>query len=188
VDDDGQIDNEQLLKAWVSAHGRAMESCIGRYERDLMAREEILSDVVRLAFERVDELRSLSEWQLRSWLLRTSRFMAANASRRAATRRRLYERLARQPLVLVAPGADDFVDDATDAERQERSEQIRVALAAVREDYRRVLILDALGQSGPKIAEQMGISPQAARSRLMRARAAFFEAYTGGSFEAGDDT
>jgi len=173
------IDDEPLLRSWVHTHGRAVEACIARYERDVMIREEIFADVVRLAFERVGELRGLSQWQLRAWLLRTARFMTANASRRAVSRRRAYQRLAAEPVVLASPGADDFVADFGDEERLAHSTQLREALDGLRDDYRRVLILDALGENGPKIAMALGITPQAARSRLMRARAAFIAAYTG---------
>lgn len=43
----------------------------------------------------------------------------------------------------------------------------------------KVLALDALGHKGPAIAEQLGITHQAARSRLMRPRQALLEKYAG---------
>jgi len=54
---------------------------------------------------------------------------------------------------------------------------VRAAWDALDPSQRDLLTLDVLGQKGPAIAVRLGISHQAARSRLMRARAAFVTAY-----------
>ena len=54
---------------------------------------------------------------------------------------------------------------------------LRSVLASLRPDYRTALVMAALGQHGTEIAVALGISDNAARKRLMRARAAFREEY-----------
>lgn len=176
-------EGERLLRSVVRAHGHAVVSCLERLERDEMIREEVFADVVFLAYQRIDELCVLSEGELRSWLLRTARYLGRNASRRAATRRRLVELLNRERLPFAASAEDDFADHERDAAYRARSVAIRRALDATCREHRQLLVLDALGWSGPRISAELGISHQAARSRLMRARAAFATEYTSPAVE-----
>jgi len=166
------------LRLIVAAHGRSVETYLSYVERDAAVREELWADVFGLAYQHIGELAGLSTGQLRSWLLRTARYLTANAARRAQTRRRVAERLANEPLEFVASAEDVFIDTDVSDEQRVRSERIRCALEQLSDGYQRILTMDALGQSGPLIAKQLGISHQATRSRLMRARNAFITAYT----------
>lgn len=176
------IDNEpndaaDQLRLLVATHGRSVETYLSYVERDASVREELWADVMDLAYHHINELQGLASGQVRSWLLRTARYLAANAARRAQTRRRLAERLALEPLEFVASAEDEFIDTDVSVEHRARSERIRCALDQLSDGYQRILTMDALGQPGPLIAKQLDISHQATRSRLMRARNAFMTAY-----------
>lgn len=171
-------DAADQLRLIVAVHGRAVETYLSYVERDPSVREELWSDVVGLAYQHIGELSPLAPGQVRSWLLRTARYLTANAARRAQTRRRLAERMRREPLEFVPAAEDEFIDTDISAEHRARSARIRCALEQLSDGYQRILTMDALGQSGPMIAEQLDISHQATRSRLMRARNAFITAYT----------
>ena len=90
--------------------------------------------------------------------------------RRSLTRRRLLERLAREPLALAPSPEDEFstLDEAASA--AEQTAVLIRAFEGLSPDYRRVLVLDALGERGPAIGDELGVSAGAARKRLMRAR------------------
>lgn len=176
--DDKFSNDARRLRLVVAEHGRMVESFLAHVERDPALREELWADVIGLVYQHIDELEPLSAAQVRSWLLRTARYLTANAARRAQTRRRVVERLAREPLEFVVSAEDEFIDSDVTDEGLDRSHRIRAALNQLHYDYQQILIMNALGQTGPKIAEELGISHQAARSRLMRARSAFFIAFT----------
>lgn len=173
---DESRDRTHQLRILVSLHGGAVEAFLARVEWDPMVREELLADVVELAFYHIEELEQLANAQRRVWLLRAARNLTANASRRARTRRRLAERVASERLSPGASAEEEFFDAVRAAEVSERSERIRGVLNQLRPDDRRILTMNALGGTGPRIAEELGISHQAARSRLMRARDAYFAA------------
>jgi RNA polymerase sigma factor (sigma-70 family) len=172
-----QLDDDGDLRGLARAHGRAVRYVVSRFERDRSDVDDIVADVFRLALEHLAALRTAAPEQQRSWLLRTARYLASNHVRRAITRRRLRERLMREPLTM-SPGADEEIAtaDQNDAVHA-RSRLINDVLAGIRADYRQVLVLDALGYQGPAIGGELGVSANAARKRLMRARLAFRAAY-----------
>jgi DNA-directed RNA polymerase specialized sigma24 family protein len=93
------------------------------------------------------------------------------------TRRRLVDRLAREPIETAPSAEDDYLTTDVDDKTVEQFAQVRSAWQQLSESNQRVLAMDALGRSGPLIAAELGISHQAARSRLMRARGALFDAF-----------
>lgn len=181
IDAGTEASNAQL-QALVTEHGRAVESLLAGLERDPGVREELWSDVFTLAFRRIDELELLTAAQRHRWLLRAARNLCANTMRRSITRRRAFERLVREP-VHVALSAEDAYFAIVDLRaHSDRVAVVHDAWRALSAAHREVLALDALGHKGPAIAEQLGVSHQAARSRLMHARQALLDAYadTGG--------
>ncbi len=170
-------EGERLLRSLIDAHGRTVRASVARYERDQRDADEIWADVFHLAYKRIDELAGLSTEQQRSWLVKAARFLAANTGRRAATRRRAFERLVREPLPLATSPEDALMATARRLEQQEESDAIRVTLAGLSARDRQVLVLNALGHDGPSIAGHLGVSPGAARKRLMHARIAFRKAH-----------
>jgi len=157
----------------MDSHGGAVRVIVARYEHDQTEAEEVWSDVFQLAYERIQEVGNLTESQQRSWLLRTARFLAANRGRRNATRRRALVRLRQQPLSMVPSAEDEFVSFVEDEEAQRTSDLVGDALLGLRFEHRQILILHALGNNGPSIARQLGITHDAARKRLMIARTEF---------------
>lgn len=171
------VDPAERLGQLMKQHGRAVTGLISFRERDVLTVEELVADVFVLAYDRLEELVELTDWQVRSWLLRTARHLVANEARRASSRRRNLEVLRREPLPLSAGADDEFFKLDQSAEEQRRSERIQLALEALSENDRGVLIWDAQGDKGPAIAARLGIGQAAARKRLSRARAAFMVAF-----------
>ena len=170
-------EGERLLRNLVGAHGRIVRAAVARNEHDQRDADEVWADVFHLAYGRIDELTGLSEEQQRSWLVKAARYLTANTGRRNATRRRAFERLIREPLQWVPTPEDELIETSQRREQQEESEAIRVTLAGLPTRDRQVLVLNALGHDGPSIAGHLGISPAAARKRLMNARIAFRQAH-----------
>lgn len=169
--------DDEALRLLGRTHGRAVQSLVAHYERDPGEAEEIVSDVFLLAHQNMGGLVSAPDAQVRSWLLRTARFLTANEVRRSMTRRRLLDRLAHEPLPLVSSPDDEFAATEQTAAAQAQSERVSAILATLRDDYRETLVMDALGEHGDGIGAALGISANAARKRLMRARAAFRSSY-----------
>jgi RNA polymerase sigma factor (sigma-70 family) len=172
VTDDSQ-DGERLLRSLMDSHGGAVRVIVARYEHDRAEAEEVWSDVFQLAYERIMDVARLPEGHQRSWLLRTARYLIANRGRRNATRRRTLDQLRRQPLPMAPSAEDDFVSFVEDEEARRTSDVVRTALLGMRFEHRQILILHALGNNGPSIARQLGITKEAARKRLMTARIEF---------------
>lgn len=170
-------ERERLLRSLIGVHGRTVRAAVARNERDRRDADELWADVFHLAYTRIDELAGLSEGQQRSWLVRTARYLAANSGRRNATRRRVFERLIREPLPWVPSPEDALMATTQRLEQQRELDAIRVTLAGLRARDRQVLVLNALGHDGPSIAGHLGISTGAARKRLMHARIAFRRAH-----------
>lgn len=164
------------LQLLVDQHGTAVQAILVALERDPAVREELWSDVFTLAYRRIGELEVLPERQCRSWLLRAARNLTANSARRVMTRRRTLEKLAREPIT-AALSAEETYFATIEAGDAAQLAAVRNAWNLLSPAHREVLALDALGLKGPVIAERLGLSHQAARSRLMRARQSFIDSY-----------
>ena len=176
---DHSADHEGLLRDLISAHGGVVRLVVSRFEHDPSEAEEIWSDVFQLAYERIDQVSTLPSSQQRSWLLRTSRFIVANRGRRRAVRRRTVDRLRREPLPFSPSAEDEYSVMVETHDLLRHSEQVREALSHLRFEHRQILVLHALGNNGPAIARQLGISPEAVRKRLMVARNEFRKLHPG---------
>lgn len=176
------------LRFLATVHGRAVLGLVSVHEHDAMTVEELVADVFVLAYDHLDEIGDLSERQVRSWLLRTARFLVANEARRGAARRRRVELLRREPLSFASGADDEFFEIEALLEESVRSQRIGAALDLLSDGDRDVLVWDANGEKGPAIAERLGIGHDAARKRLSRARAAFLIAFDKSSASIdGDD-
>lgn len=166
-------DREQDLRALIDAHGQTVRVVLSRVERDREDVNELWADVFQVAFLRLDDLSQLSEGQQRGWLIRTAGYLAANHARRRTSWRRMLERVLREPMEPSTSPEDAAVEAEQRAEEDATSVAISAALLQLRVVDRQVLVLDALGHDGPSIGREFGISPGAARKRLMVARIAF---------------
>lgn len=165
------MSTEDELRELVRSHGGAIDRYLRSVERSPEAREEHWSDVFALAYERLDDLRGLTDHQIRGWLITSARNIVRNVARKESTRRNLVDRLVGEPVVPESSAEDRYLDSVVDTDRLES------AWDDLRPSYQQVLRLAMEGLDGPRISEQMGITHQAARSLLMRARGAFLDRY-----------
>ena len=169
-------DADRLVRALVADHGRAVEALLASFEHDPVVRQDLWSEVFTTAYLRLDQLVGRSPDVVRKWLLRTARNLTANSARRAMTRRRLRDRMDREPAP-QRPSAEDAYLGTGGWDLDPDHDEIRAAWAQLTDSQREVLALHAAGHDGPAVARALGISPAAARSRLMRARRAFLDVY-----------
>lgn len=170
----GETDSFHSLLA---AHGTAIEAFLYTLESDRSVREEVWADIAFLLYLNTHELELLMPGQVRAWLRQAARFLIANSTRRTLTRRRALTALAEQPFDGVLSAEEEFLELEVSKAIEVLNTQVMAALERVPEHYREMLALNALGKSGPEIAKALGISHQAVRSRLMRARKALRAAY-----------
>lgn len=174
---DGTFSADKLVQRLIAEYGALVWAHLARIEQDDHLRDEIWSDVFYLAYQSAGDLKGLSPSQQRSWLMRTSTNLTANAGRRERTNRKLIRRLALEHFEVTSSAEEAFFETISGVWDGLDLARIRTAWHALGDGYRQVLILDALGYNGPMIAKRLGITHQAARSRLMRARSAFFNKY-----------
>jgi RNA polymerase sigma factor (sigma-70 family) len=168
-----RADDADVLRRISKSTLRAMTNVAARYERDTRDVEEIVADALELAHRHRNHLSSADEMQVRSWLLRTVRYLAMNHVRRSMARRRALYRLAREPLDLVASPEDEYLATEQAEETAATSQRISEALGGLDPRYRTVLVMSALGSSSTEIGEAINASSGAARKVLQRARDAF---------------
>lgn len=166
---------EADFTAFFHTYFALVRSHVRRLGHDDGTVEDICSGVFTLAHERFDELAPLAEPQIRAWLFRTGDLIGRNHRRSAIRYRRLIERLEREPLAEQVTPPDRYDDMLA---RDHAAARTRHVLAALDGRHRTVLELADLQQfSGPEVAARLGITHQAARLRLMRARRAFRREY-----------
>lgn len=177
-DADVQRRSDREFEAFFNTYFTVVLRRVQLLNHDRAAAEDICADVFTLAHRRFSQLRSLEEPQLRAWLYRTGDLIGKNYRRSAIRYRRLIASLERQPLQ-TPPTPDDLLASA-EQHRQSglNAERARSVLAALDPKHRAPIELAEYNRrSGPDIARQLGISHQAARLRLMRARRAFGDEY-----------
>lgn len=158
----------------VDTHGSAVDALLRSHEADPAAREDLWSEVFTVAYRRLDDLETFEPAQIRAWLLTVTRNVTANHARKATTRRRTIERLNREPATATPSAETTYLDAAPD---HDHNHQITAAWNSLTPAHQNILALDANALTGPDIANELGITHQAARSRLLRARRAFLTAF-----------
>lgn len=170
--------HEREFTAFFHAHFAAIRARAAHRTRNNSRTEDICADVFTLAHHRFDELRAMPERQARAWLLRASELIGNNLTRSAIRRERLITRLEREPLPTQPPPeeiADAAHREAAQQMLRRRGEQV---LERLDPKHRSLLQLaDYEGRTGREIASELGVTPRAARLRLMRARRAFRDTY-----------
>lgn len=143
-----------------------------RYGRSV-CRDVDLDDAVQDAFVSLTRFRAEFRGQagIGTWLFTTVRNACRQLLRPVARRRRL---LGDQ---VEMDALDDVSDDVLGPEelavRAELVSTVHVALEGLSPEHRQILILrDIEGVSGPDTARELGLTIEAAKSRLLRARAA----------------
>jgi RNA polymerase sigma-70 factor, ECF subfamily len=151
----------------------AYEAPIGRYLYGLVSDVELARDLSQDTFLSAyraydpDKITNLSAWLYK---------IATNKAMSHFRRKKL---LTWVPLdKLLATGRDPSVESHGDWIAT--SHAVQQALNKLEPDQRACILLKAAGFSGEEIAEQLGCSQGAARTRLSRAREAFRRHYRGG--------
>ena len=169
------IDVDEAFTEFFRVHLDRVRRRMRRSFRDDAVVEEVCADVFIIAHRRFGEIRKLADPQIAAWLYRTADYVARNHRRGAIRYRRAIERLEQQPID-AQPEPFDVASGHEDLRRTKS--QVSEILDQLELRHRAVLELAEFEHlSGPQIATKLGISPQAARLRLMRARRAFRRSY-----------
>ncbi len=175
--DEDRARDAGLLDAARAGDPAALEALIARYQARIyrfglkMCRDpEVAKDVVQdtlIAMARgVRDFRGGSS--LSTWLYTIARSYCIKARRRSKFAPSDVQSIDATP-ALALPDPAPRSDDALDAKRTEQV--LERAIVALDPKYREVLILrDVEGLTAPEVAEVLGISVDAVKSRLHRAR------------------
>jgi RNA polymerase sigma-70 factor (ECF subfamily) len=173
-----------LLAAARRGDRDALEVLLEKYQRrvfgfglrmcgDVEDARDVLQDTMLAATRTMQDFRGVSS--LSTWLYTIARSFCIKKRRKsrfAPPAETAFDReVARLPSATPAP--DEMVD------RQQTKQALLAALGALEPDSREVLILrDVEGLTAPEVAAVTGLSPQAVKSRLHRARLAVREHLT----------
>jgi len=156
-------------------HRAAVEHYLTPRVRDSQLRAEVAATVFVAAHDNFDLVGELPEGRARGWLLRVAAHKTADAFRSERRQTTLTERAASQPAEAQSNPEDKTI--AT-AEQSRIVGQVRDVLANLGRKDRAVLELHVFYRmGGNELADELNISPTAARIRLMRARRRFAETY-----------
>jgi RNA polymerase sigma factor (sigma-70 family) len=170
--------DRELLAATAAGDGEAFAMFWRRHMSTVMAFgihrcassedvADLVADTFLAAFKAAGRYRAETA-SAAPWLLGIATRLASNQHRRLARRRRVSRRVAGEPPRFTGEEYD-AVEAAIDAARQ--APHVQAALRAMPVGDRRVLELVAYEQLSPtEAALALGISPNAARLRLARAR------------------
>lgn len=179
--------DQELLEAARTGDRPALEALLARHQprvyrfglkmcRDPEDAKDVLQDTLLAVARGVKDFRGSS--QVSTWLYTIARSFCIKKRRRSKFAPEVEESLDAH-----APGeeARQLADPARGADESLAGRQIEVALeqaiGALDPMYREVLVLrDVEGLSAPEVAEVMGLSVEAVKSRLHRARVAVREA------------
>ena len=172
--------DERLLATARAGDKQALETLLARHQeqvyrfgmkmcRDPEDARDVLQDTLLAMARSVRDFRGASS--LSTWLYSIARSFCIKKRRRSKfapeEQRSLDSDAAGEAKRLSAPG--DSPDDALAGKQVERA--LENAIAALDPMYREVLLLrDVEGLTAPEVAEVLGVSVQAVKSRLHRAR------------------
>ena len=177
--------DEQLLAAARAGDTRALETLLERHEdqvyrfglrmcRDREDAKDVLQDTLLAVARGVRDFRGASS--LSTWLYTIARSFCIKRHRRSKfapeAPRSLETGAAAETKRLADPA--DAPDDALAGKQVERA--LDAAISSLDPMYREVLLLrDVEGLTAPEVAEVLGVTSQAVKSRLHRARLAVRE-------------
>lgn len=165
-------DDAELVRTSLGGDREAFGAIVSRYQSlvcavtysgtgSLAASEDVAQETFITAWKRLNRLSDPSK--LRPWLCGIARNLANNYRRRTASAMSNLESAGEQP----APGPTPHEQ----AVNREEERMVWDALEALPEQYREPLILFYReGQSAERVADELGLSPDATRQRLSRGR------------------
>jgi len=160
---------EQLFERYQTKIFNLIYRIVGDYEDAA----DLTSEAFVQAFKGFDRFRG--ESQVYTWLYRIAVNTCRNYFRRMGRRRRVpsrsFEGLAPDELVEIERSGDWVQSPEQALESQELRREVMEGISALREDFRMVIVLrDLQGLSYQEMAEVLGCSLEAVKSRLFRAR------------------
>jgi len=160
---------EQLFERYQTKIFNLIYRIVGDYEDAA----DLTSETFVQAFKGFDRFRG--ESQVYTWLYRIAVNTCRNYFRRMGRRRRVpsrsFEGLAPDELVEIERSGDWVQSPEQALESQELRREVMEGISALREDFRMVIVLrDLQGLSYQEMAEVLGCSLEAVKSRLFRAR------------------
>jgi len=142
----------------ISRYERLVFAIVARATRNPAETDDLVQDVFLDAYRRLNSLRDPRKF--RGWLAQLAANRACSWGRRRQVEKAALPQLARE-------GGGQGPDQAVLGEEKAR---LHVALAGLSADAQAVVTLRYFqGLAAPEIAEELGISPAAARQRLSRA-------------------
>jgi RNA polymerase sigma-70 factor (ECF subfamily) len=172
--------DERLLADARAGDRQALETLLERHQaqvyrfgmkmcRDPEDAKDVLQDTLLAMARSVRDFRGASS--ISTWLYTIARSFCIKKRRRnkfaPKGERSLETDVATEAKELAAPGLD--ADEALAGKQVERA--LEQAIADLEPMYREVLLLrDVEGLTAPEVAEVLGVTPQAVKSRLHRAR------------------
>jgi RNA polymerase sigma-70 factor (ECF subfamily) len=162
----GKMNFEELANEHKDAVYRQMLRVCGNQEDA----EDVLMEALLKAFRSLEQLRDSKTF--RAWLAQIARRLCWQLREREAMAPLLQLSVMEESVELVQPGELQDVE----VERQEIKALLWQAVAELPEEAREVYVLrDVEERSGEEVAERLGISLAAMKSRLHRARQALRE-------------
>ena len=138
----------------------------GDLARDLIESRDLVQSALRSGWLELSRFRGSTEAELMGWLRTILRHKLSHAVRRKRPRlgKDADAEASREEETAEEPPIDVAIRDET-------QRRIQAAIEALPDDYRIVMERRLAGQSAPRIAEELGLSPAAVRKRESRAMA-----------------
>lgn len=167
-------------------HERWLRSHVRRAVADDLDVEEVCADVFASAWRKQANIGARDTKVQRAWLRRAVSYEVMHRRRGWARREAAFRRLAGAVEANRRLGVGWNVEDEAASLDDHRDALVRTVLTDLTPEERAVLELAAAGLRNPALAARLGVSPDAARTRLMRARREFRQRWSelGGSGEA----
>lgn len=171
-------DRAEEFGLFFEAHFSGVRSFVRARVRGEQEVEDICGDVFEIAWRRFPELATLPDFRARRWLLRTAELRCCTHHRSQVRRMAAMDRLTGRSGAPIDTTDEWWQTTVSAAEAREVAAMVRTVLESLRPSDRQILQMDALAElSSREIAVALGITPVAARLRLMRARRVFRAAY-----------
>jgi RNA polymerase sigma-70 factor (ECF subfamily) len=159
--------DERAIGVLLSRHAPAVYRFGLKMCRDPEDAKDVMQDTLLAAARGIREFRGASS--LSTWLYTVARSFCIKKRRGAKGAPSAAVSLEHEPLARAAPSPEILPDDAV-ADR-ELGAALEGAIASLEPMYREVLVLrDVEGLSAAEVAEVLGVSVEAVKSRLHRAR------------------
>jgi RNA polymerase sigma-70 factor, ECF subfamily len=166
------VGDREAFDAFMERHAAPVLRFVGLHVRETDRGEDVLQETFLAAWRGAGSFRGPGS--ARSWLLSIARRAALREGRHRAGNPVTSFSLDSVPLDVLAREAGWGEDPGGEERRLEAKELVQAAFAALSPDDAEILVLrDLEGFSGEEVADLLGVSLAAVKSRLHRARLRF---------------